>query len=92
MLAPATEEQRIDGQVDNKHESGEKKLDFRGESRRIDEVQKIVFDESICIAGLTCLCAKIILQIREWTYPSGKFNKNSPSGCRKVHQGDPAPP
>ena len=91
-LAPAIEEPRIDGHVDNKHKSRKKELDFRGESRRIDEIQKIVFDETICVAGLTCLDAKIILQTREWTYSSGQFNINSPSGCRKVHKGDPAPP
>jgi len=91
-LAQAIEEPRIDGHVDNKHKSGKKDLDFRGESRRIDEIQKIVFDETICVARLTCLDAKIILQIRERTYSSGQFNKNSPCGCRKVYKGDPTPP
>jgi hypothetical protein len=91
-LAPAIEEPRIDGQVYNKHKTGKKELDCRGEAWRIDEIQKIVFDKTLCVTGLTCLNPKIVLQIGEWAYPSGQFNKNSPSGCRKVHKWDPAPP
>ncbi len=83
--APANQEPTIDRCVDGNHHPGKYQLDFSGQTGRIDDLQKIMLDETLCVAGLTRLDPKRVLQLRERATAAGQLNKERPSGYRDMH-------
>lgn len=75
-------EPSIDQRVDGDNEHSQPDLNAVSQPCRIDDGHEVVLDEAIGVAGLTCLCPKLIFEIREGADAASRFYKKCPGSRR----------
>lgn len=86
------EQPPIDCDVYCNDNASKHKLNVSRDVGRVDDIENVVLDETICIAGLAGFDAKVVLHVCEWASSAGKFDKEPPCSGRNMHIGHPAPP